>query len=368
MDQSNLEWNTKMGNLNFMLKKAEKEKEVPDDKRSMDLIQEVANSIDDMIQMTNDVPSNYNDDKVPMLDVKAWIEADEEEIYYEFYEKPTKSKFVMSKGSAMPLRKKMETLSQEVFRRLHNTKHKIEWEKKATILEKFMTELKMSGYSEMDRYQVLQSGIRRYNSLRKQEEEGRRPFFRKRSFQRNKRNDDKRMKKSSWFTKKDNKFSSVFFVPPTPNSKLLKMLKAVEEKHMIDDSSRIKFVEMGGIKYRDYFKAANNLKSECEEEENCMACKNKKNRIDCKASNIGYTIECVLCKERNIPKEYHGESSRNSFIRQKEHMKELKKKSKKSIMWKHIMNDHSNEKVNMQFQMKIIRKFSDRLTRQAEES
>ena len=32
------------------------------------------------------------------------------------------------------------------------------------------------------------------------------------------------------------------------------------------------------------------------------------------------------------------------------------------------MNDHSNEKENVQFQMKIVKKFSDCLTRQAEES
>ena len=88
-----------------------------------------------------------------------------------------------------------------------------------------MTELRMSGYNEADRYEILKSGINCYESLRKQEEEGKRPFFRKRNFERKERNEDKRKKKSSWFNEKNNKYSTVFFVPPTPGSTLLKMLR-----------------------------------------------------------------------------------------------------------------------------------------------
>ena len=35
--------------------------------------------------------------------------------FYKFYEKLTKLRLVISKESAMPMRKKMDTLSQEVF-------------------------------------------------------------------------------------------------------------------------------------------------------------------------------------------------------------------------------------------------------------
>ena len=92
----------------------------------------------------------------------------------------------------MPTSKKMETLSQEVFRRLHNTKREIDWETKIEILEKYMTEVKASGYSEFDRYEILKSGINRYESLRRKEEEGLRPFFRNRNFQRNFRDEEKK--------------------------------------------------------------------------------------------------------------------------------------------------------------------------------
>ena len=99
--------------------------------------------------MTIDYPTNHADRKVPMLDVKVWIKQEADNtIYYEFYEKPTKCVYVISKDSAMPLAKKIDTLSQGVFRRLHNTKHEVEWENKITMLEKYMTELKASGYLE----------------------------------------------------------------------------------------------------------------------------------------------------------------------------------------------------------------------------
>ena len=108
-------------------------------------------------------------------------------IYYIFYEKPTKNQYVISKDSAMPINKKIQTLGQEIFRRLHNTKAEIDWEVKVRILEKFMAEVKASGYTEKDRYEILRSGIGSYRNLKKKEEEGLRPFFRNKFFERNQR-------------------------------------------------------------------------------------------------------------------------------------------------------------------------------------
>ena len=180
----------------------------------------------------------------------------------------------------MTLSKKIQTLSQEVFRRLHNTSHLIAWEKKTSILEKFMTELRASGYSEHDRYQILHSGITSYNNLRKKEESGERPFFRNRQYQRNKRNEEKAAKKGSWFKTAENKYTTVFFVPPTPQSKLLKMLKNTEEKYSIGRSDKIKFVETAGVKYGDYYKNSNPFRSNCKPEEKCLLCKTEGNNAD----------------------------------------------------------------------------------------
>ena len=166
----------KEGKLTFNPEKAEDDMDEPDDIRTMKVIQQIANSIEDMIEMTIDVPTNHDDGKVPMLDVKAWINNDNN-VFYEFYEKPTKNRLVISKTSAMPVKKKIQILSQEVFRRLHNTKHESKWNQKVDILDKFMCELKASGYSQYDRLQILKSGVSRYNILREKEEKGMRTFF-----------------------------------------------------------------------------------------------------------------------------------------------------------------------------------------------
>ena len=62
----------KNGILVYNVDKAESDKDIPIDKITMDIVQDVANIIEAMIQMTSDVPCNYLDNKVPMLDVKVW--------------------------------------------------------------------------------------------------------------------------------------------------------------------------------------------------------------------------------------------------------------------------------------------------------
>ena len=86
----------------------------------------------------------------------------------------------MSKMSAMPIRKKIQCLGQEVFRRLHSTKHEVENSLKVDIMNKFMIQLQMSGYNEFDRLQILKSSFNSYDRLRMKEEKGIRPFYRNR--------------------------------------------------------------------------------------------------------------------------------------------------------------------------------------------
>ena len=43
----------------------------------------------------------------------------------------------------MPIGKKIETLSNEVFRRLHNTKEEIKWEDKTRMLDTFIFKIKI---------------------------------------------------------------------------------------------------------------------------------------------------------------------------------------------------------------------------------
>lgn len=50
------------------------DQDIPDDERTMKLIQAIANTIHPSIRMTIDYPSRYEEGKVPMFDIKMWIE------------------------------------------------------------------------------------------------------------------------------------------------------------------------------------------------------------------------------------------------------------------------------------------------------
>ena len=65
---------------------------------------------------------------------------------------------------------------------------------------------------------------------------------------------------------------------------------------------------------------------------------------------------------------YEGESSRNSFLRSGEHARELEKKSKKSVLFKHVTNEHKDGEEQVDFGMKIVGKFSSSLSRIIDES
>ena len=191
-------------------------------------------------------------------------------------------------------------------------------------MNRFMTELKMSGYSHHDRYEILKSGYSHYSKLRLKEASGVRPFYRKSNFQKLKRKQEKCVKKMNWYKNGNgNKFSSVFFVPSTPGSQLLKMLRKTEENNMIDPCSRIKFIETSGRKFIDQLKVRDPFQSNCKTEENCFICSNSPGAkpTNCKVANVGYALICSTCRDRKIEKVYIGETFRNGHLWRIEHTK-----------------------------------------------
>ena len=111
-----------------------------------------------MRKYTVDVPSNHPDKKMPVLDLQVWLEG--KQIKYIFYEKPMKSSKVIEKKSALPYTMKMRALTQEAFRRIHNTEKGVFEENKGSILSHFMQKLKNSGYNEQKIYNIMIAGFK----------------------------------------------------------------------------------------------------------------------------------------------------------------------------------------------------------------
>ena len=112
------------------IEEVEKESHLDIDEVTIKIVKDVADSIEDMIDTEVDFPSNKkNVGKMPILDIVVWIKRIQteaktvkNEVFYEFYEKPMASKFVILKNSAAPLSQKRTVLIQEGIRRLKNCK------------------------------------------------------------------------------------------------------------------------------------------------------------------------------------------------------------------------------------------------------
>ena len=101
-----------------------------DDERTMIFLQSVANSIHASIRMTIDYPSRYGDGKVPMLNVRMWIEEIEGSrfILYEHYEKEMATKAVIHASSAVPYKMKRTVLTQDMLRIMLHCSRRLTWE------------------------------------------------------------------------------------------------------------------------------------------------------------------------------------------------------------------------------------------------
>ena len=109
------------------------------DEMCMELLKEVGNSIHSSIQIEVDYPSRHDDNLMPILHLKVWIDRKNvimngkdctvNVILHEFYAKEVSSKMMLSSCSALPMKVKRTMLTQEVLRVLLNCNPEIPWER-----------------------------------------------------------------------------------------------------------------------------------------------------------------------------------------------------------------------------------------------
>ena len=180
-------------------------------------------------------------------------------------------------------------------------------------------------------------------------------------------------KVKNWFKKGKNgeKFRTVMFVDATPDDKLLKMLKYTEEKHMINEDFRIKFVSKAGRKLKDLFQCKSMSNKTCEgnNDKPCVNSNGKGIQSHlCKQNRVSYYAKCLSCKDEGRKRVYYGETARNLHARSIEHYNALQNKSKSSFLYKHINKEHRNNPQNVEFDWGVCGKFSKPLYRQLQEA
>ena len=342
------------------------------EKSTMDIICSVANHIEPMIQFTYDIPMSYSDSKLPVLDIKVWLDSNGEAMY-EFYEKDTKNDKVILASSAIPRCQKISILTAEAVRRLRNTSRKLGAQIQNKHLNDFTVKLKDSGYSVKDRKEIIVNARKIFQSQCERDKKGIKPLFRPREMILADRN-NKKGRKHSWWKVKD-KYNAVMFVPPTPGSVLLKMLKARTEKISADPDLKIRFIEQGSVKIKNLLVKANPFPTADCTDAICPICKKTSVsdpgdkptfRAPCSTEGVGYRIVCMNCREQGKLSSYEGETGRPAKVRFIEHIKMLNKKSELSPLHKHQSIHHPD--VQNRWHFSITSVFNDPLTRQVDEA
>ena len=124
------------------------DKLLPADMRTMEELRKMGDSICKMIQLEEDYPSKYNDQKLPILDLKVNVQEVEEDgqpprpkIFYRYFRKSMSNWELMHADLALSASVKRTALTQYGLRILRNTKLEVPWSEKAAMLSEFSERL-----------------------------------------------------------------------------------------------------------------------------------------------------------------------------------------------------------------------------------
>ena len=330
------------------------------DERMAKIMLDIANSIMPCIQMEGDWPTKNNDNKLPILDMKVWTDHDSN-ILYQHYEKPVCSKTVLNAESAHSSACKKSVHTQEVLRRLLNCSNRLDWKTEiAPFVTDYMTRMKIAGYGETYRKEVLKHALNIYFDKWKANNEGSRPIYRPKDYQKEERQRNKNIKKHTW-AKKGGHIAPIF-VPATPGSLLLKALRQVAEKEG-KEGIRFNVVETGGRTMKRELQKSNPTAPPGCSKDDCLCCVGERGRGGpCHKANVNYEVVCMSCPENNRAK-YIGETSRNLYTRMGEHSSEQEEEG--SFMKKHREEFHNGEEGI--FESRVTHVNRDCLSRQVRE-
>ena len=140
------------------------------------MLKDIANDVQDGIELEEDHPSAHDNLMMPILDMHVWMTEDGV-IVNKHYEKEVSSKKILHANSAQSASCKKSVHVQEVLRRIMNTSSRLNWnEEVAPVLTDYMGRMLTAGYSEGYRKNVLQHAFRILDRKKQDDVNGIRPF------------------------------------------------------------------------------------------------------------------------------------------------------------------------------------------------
>ena len=334
-----------------------------DEEKVASRLMSVANNILPGIEMEADLPVKNQDFKLPILDMKCWMNDDNYAVYTH-YEKPMATKQVISSRSAHPDKCKRSVHVSEMVRRCLNTSRRLDWEEDVVPhLNEYMTRMKRAGYHENYRRDTLVNALNVYDMKVAKCEASGEPFNRGRSYKVIERRKEKLRKKRNW-----NKSSQKgpcgppIIIPSTPNSELARMLRGIADQEP-NPKKRFRIIEKGGPTIERSLMKPNPIGKEGCEKSDCIVCNQVGGGKLCHKGNVCYTMDC---KVNGCDAGYDGETHRNAYTRGLEHMKKYQRGDESSFILKHQVEKHNSQPAN--FGMRVVGSFKDPLSRQVTEA
>ena len=175
------------------------------------------NSIYRNIEVTTEIPENFRDDKLPVLDFKCWVDntkkvytagtgterpIETRRILYTFFEKDMSSKFAIMKTSALPEKTKISSLSNDLMRRMKNVSEDLDQKTRNEVVDAYAKRLILSGYKQEQVREIVVAGLKGYEKVVTMAKEGKTMIHRSAASSAASRYKKKLTGKSTWFLDK----------------------------------------------------------------------------------------------------------------------------------------------------------------------
>ena len=339
---------------------------IPHDKRTFSLVQQIANNIWPNIQFTVDVPSDNPSGLIPMLDMEVGINQ-LGLVTRKFYSKPMNTPFTIMSRSAHSWQIKRSTLTQEGVRRLLNTSINAPNSVKSQILSEWDLKMNRSGYDQNFRANVILSAIKIYNHKLITANSGGRPVYRPSGWQEQERDIEKLAKKHTWYQGTGNERNvAPLIIDPSPSGLLEKDIANVLKEASRLTGIRIKLCQRGGTKISTSAKSDPFAARLCDRTD-CPICRSPESQGGCKFASVGYQLICDSCNDQGIKATYEGETSKSGYERGLQHAQGLVKQSEDAPMWKHNQLIHDGA-TNLPFSMVVTGRYKKPMVRQEAEA
>ena len=342
------------------------DKLIPHDKRTFDIVLEIANSIWSNIQFTREVPSESPTGYIPVLDMQVAINQFGQ-ISRRFYSKPMNTPFTILARSVHSWQVKRSTLTQEGVRRMLNTSTNTPSHARNQILQDWDMKMNLSGYTKSFRGNVISSAIQIYHQKLLTAQQGGQPVHRPSGWEAARRDMDKHINTHTWYHgKSKTQNQAPLIIDSTATGKLESDIKSILSEASRKSNINIKLVVRGGRKISKNAPSDPFASRLCDRE-SCQVCTSVDSKGGCKQASIGYTLSCDPCHLNQIEATYQGESSKSAFERGLQHSKGLLKKAEDNPIWKHSQLHHNSDN-KIGFSMQVTGRFSKPMIRQENEA